>query len=115
MTIYGVRYCDGVMMRFFSTEEQAREFIAHQEYSPTCYNVEALSEVDARSVPKDLLERGCVNREDLLAYQWGRKLYAWEILRAERIPDPLVDFRYWKAPRSWCYIEDVEVCDRRQW
>lgn len=74
-----------------------------------------IREVDARSVPKDLLERGCVSREDLLAYQWGRKLYAWEILRAERIPDPLADFRYWKAPRSWCYVEDVEVCDRRQW
>lgn len=74
-----------------------------------------IREVDARSVPKDLLACGCVSREDLLAYQWGRKLYAWEILRAERIPDPLVDFRYWKAPRSWCYVEDVEVCDRRQW
>lgn len=46
MTIYGVRYCDSEMLRFFSTEEQAREFIAHQEYSPTCYNVEALFEVD---------------------------------------------------------------------
>lgn len=46
MTIYGVRYCDSEMLRFFSTEEQASEFIAHQEYSPTCYNVEALSEVD---------------------------------------------------------------------
>lgn len=74
-----------------------------------------IREVDARSVPKDLLERGCVSSEDLLAYQGGRKLYAWEILRAERISDPLADFRYWKAPRSWCYVEDVEVCDRRQW
>lgn len=46
MTIYGVRYSDGEMLRFFSTEEQAREFIAKQDYSPTCYNVEALSEVD---------------------------------------------------------------------
>lgn len=46
MTIFGVRYCDGSMMRFFSTEEQAGEFIAKQDYSPTCYSVEALSEVD---------------------------------------------------------------------
>lgn len=43
--IYGVRYSDGVMMRFFSTEEQAREFIAKLD-CPTCYNVEAISEVD---------------------------------------------------------------------
>ena len=74
-----------------------------------------IREVDARNISQDLLERGCVSREDLLAYQWGRELYAWEILRAERITEPLVDFRYWKAPRSWCYVEDVEVCDRRQW
>ena len=74
-----------------------------------------IREVDARSVPKDLLERGCVGREDLVLYQGNRNLYAWEILRAERIPDTLADFRYWKAPRSWCYVEDVEVCDRRQW
>ena len=46
MTIFGVRYCDNEMLRFFSTEEQAREFIAKQDYSPTCYSVEALSEVD---------------------------------------------------------------------
>lgn len=46
MTIYGVRYCDSEMLRFFSTREEAREFIARQRYSPTCYNVEALSEVD---------------------------------------------------------------------
>lgn len=46
MTIFGVRYCDGSMMRFFRTEEQARDFIAKQDYSPTCYSVEALSEVD---------------------------------------------------------------------
>lgn len=72
-------------------------------------------EVDARSVTEDLLERGCVGREELVLYQGDRNLYAWEILRAERIPDPLADFRYWKAPRSWCYVEDVEVCDRRQW
>lgn len=74
-----------------------------------------IREVDARRMPKDLLERGCVGREDLVLYQGDRNLYAWEILRAERIPDPLADFRYWKAPRSWCYVEDVEVCDRRQW
>lgn len=74
-----------------------------------------IHEVDARSVPKDLLERGCVSREDLVLYQGDRNLYAWEILQAERITAPLADFRYWKAPRSWCYVEDVEVCDRRQW
>lgn len=45
MTIFGVRYSDEAMMRFFSTEEQAREFIAKLDY-PTCYHVEALSEVD---------------------------------------------------------------------
>lgn len=44
--IYGVRYCDSEMLRFFSTEEQAREFIAKQDYSPACYSVEALSEVE---------------------------------------------------------------------
>ena len=46
MTIFGVRFSDGTMMRFFSTEDQAREFIAKQDCSPTCYNVKALSEVD---------------------------------------------------------------------
>ena len=46
MTIFGVRYGDGEILRFFSTEEQAREFIAKQNYSPTCYNVAVLSEVD---------------------------------------------------------------------
>lgn len=45
MTIFGVRYYDSEMLRFFSTEEQAREFIAKLDY-PTCYKVEALSEVD---------------------------------------------------------------------
>lgn len=74
-----------------------------------------IREVDVRSVPKDLLERGCMGREDLVLYHGDRNLYAWEILRAERIPEPLADFRYWKAPRSWCYVEDVVVCDRRQW
>ena len=44
--IYGVRYYDREMLRFFSTEEQAREFIAKQDYSASCYNVEALSDVD---------------------------------------------------------------------
>ncbi len=43
--IYGVRYYDREMLRFFSTEEQAREFIAKLD-CPTCYNVETLSEVD---------------------------------------------------------------------
>lgn len=46
MTIFGVRYSDGAMMRFFSTEEQARKFIAHQEYSPECYTIEPYTEVD---------------------------------------------------------------------
>lgn len=46
MTIFGVRNYVGTMMRFFPSEKEALEFVAKQDYSPTCYNVEALSDVD---------------------------------------------------------------------
>ena len=44
--IYGVRNYDGAMMHFFPSEKEALDFVAAQDYSPTCYNVEALSEED---------------------------------------------------------------------
>lgn len=80
MTIFGVRHGDGAMMRFFATEQEAQDFVL--EYSPACYHVEALSEVDFANF---VLE--CFHNVDAVL----------------------------KAPRSWCYVEDVEVCDRRQW
>lgn len=43
--IYGVRYYDREMLRFFSTREEAQEFITHMEYGPTCYRIEEYTEV----------------------------------------------------------------------
>lgn len=44
--IYGVRDYKGTMMRFFSTMEQAQDFVSKQEYSSTCYKVEPYSDID---------------------------------------------------------------------
>lgn len=68
MTIYGVRYCDSEMLRFFSTREEAQEFITHMEYGPTCYQIEEYTEVAFAN-----FVLGCFNNVDavLKAHRLG--------------------------------------------